>query len=138
MSNLIKGIAFFSFALLLGIAGWGFLFPPHGPGISAILPEFSSEVTVTIYILVAALFFFLSGALIGFLNPNQWGISSVIAWPGMMIGGLEILATIRRNMDYDPNALSLGSAFLLLTAPMAIAIVGGHVGKRCHHLFSRS
>ncbi len=74
----LRTLAFASLALVLGgIFGLSMVFSDIGPG--------ESE---TRRIVVATLFFFLSGLGIGYLNPRAWTVSGLTAWGGRLNGNV--------------------------------------------------
>ncbi len=75
--SILRTLAFAILALVLGIIGLSMVFSDIGAGESAI-----------IRIVVATLFFFLSGLGIGYLNPRGWIISGLTAWGGRPNGNV--------------------------------------------------
>lgn len=121
ISNLIDSLVFSVLALLFGFFGLALVFSDLGPGESWV-----------VRILVATLFFLISGALIGFLNPNLWMISGLTAWGGLLIGGFITWGAIRRYDRGDaasaqePTNISAGLIMLFL--PLTLSLIGGYIG----------
>ncbi len=137
--NYLKGVGFTSLAFLLGFIGLSFFFSEGVSGLHFFFSRFGLEESLAIRITIAALFFFLTGTAIGFFNPTQWGISGVVAWGYVVIGGSEILAIIRQDEMPTPGAQepNLNTALILLTVPAILSILGGYIGKRSFNRFMR-
>lgn len=118
---MLKNLVFLVIALLLGFVGLYFIFSDLS----------SSEIWIN-RILTAAVFFFLSGLVIGGFNPKAWFLSGLTAWGGLLMG---IIITLRAIGKYgsdafgaqEPPYISAGLVFLFI--PLAIALVGGNIGK---------
>ena len=108
-------------ALTLGFFGLALVFSDSGA---------SEEWLVRV--LVAALFFFLSGLGIGFINPELWIIAGLSAWGGILMGGFIVLMALGRygSAAFDaqePPYISAGLTMLFV--PLGLTLIGGYIGK---------
>lgn len=83
-------------------------------------------------VIVAALFFFLCGLGIGFINPELWIIAGLSAWGGILMGGFIVLVSIGRygSAAFDaqePPYISAG--LIMLFIPLGLTLFGGYIGK---------
>jgi hypothetical protein len=108
-------------------------------GLSMILSDLSQGESWWIRIVTATLFFFLTGAAIGFFNSTFWMISALTAWGGVLIGGWITFAALVRHgtevFNADPPYLVGG--LLILFVPIALSLTGGYVGNRISQARSR-
>ncbi len=116
-----KNLAFAILALLFGVFGLALVFSDLGAS-EACLGRVS----------VAALFFFLCGLGIGFLNPELWIIAGLSAWGGILMGGFIVLMAISKygSAAFDaqePPYISAGLAMLFI--PPGLTLIGGYIGK---------
>ncbi len=113
--------AFVALALILGIIGLSTVFSDLGSGESWGMRT-----------LIADIFFFLSGAVIGFFNPKLWMISGLIAWEGVLMGGFLTLIALRRHgagafSAQESPYISVG--LMMLFGPIILALLGGFMGR---------
>lgn len=116
-----KTPAFAVLALLLGFFGLAFVFS-----------DLSSGEAWLERVIVAALFFFLSGLGIGFFHPKWWIIAGLTAWGGIFLGGFIVLMAIGRygSTAFDaqePPYISAG--LIILFVSLGLALIGGYIGK---------
>ncbi|MGD9564205.1 MAG: hypothetical protein AB7F88_15070 [Pyrinomonadaceae bacterium] len=117
----VKGLGFLLIALVLGVIGLAFVFSDLGQGESWL-----------VRMIAGALFFFVSGAFIGYFNPRLWVISGITAWGGVLMGGLLSLRAIRvyggeSFAAKEPPFISVG--LIMLIAPLTLSLIGGFIGK---------
>jgi peptidoglycan/LPS O-acetylase OafA/YrhL len=108
-------------ALILGILGLSFVFSDLGP-----------TETLILRISLTALFFFLSGAGIGYFHSKQWWLSSLTALWSLLFGaGLVVLAILKKGSQVfvlpDPPYISAGLMILFL--PLGLSLLGGYIGN---------
>lgn len=118
---MLKNLVFVIIALLLGFIGLNFVFS-----------DLSSSESWISRVLIASLFFFLSGLGIGFFNSKAWLISGLTAWGGILMGIFIVFGAIRKYGSdafgaQEPPYISAGLIMLLL--PLGLALAGGYVGK---------
>jgi hypothetical protein len=116
-----KNLAVAILALALGFVGLAFVFSDLG----------ASEAWLA-RVFVAALFFFLCGLGIGFINPELWIIAGLSAWGGILMGGFIVLMAIGRygSAAFDaqePPYISAGLTMLFI--PLGLTLIGGYIGK---------
>ena len=116
-----KSLIFTILALFLGVVGWYFIFA-----------DLTSSESWISRILIASLFFFLSGLAIGFFNPGAWMISGLTAWGSILMGIFIIFGAIRQHGSgafgaQEPPYISAG--LFMLFIPLGMALIGGFVGK---------
>ncbi|MBI4296496.1 MAG: hypothetical protein HY667_05215 [Chloroflexi bacterium] len=71
-------------------------------------------------LLTAAVFFFVSGLIIGYFNPNTWLLAAIVAWGGVLL----TVAFLK-----EPTA-SLPRLVVSLGPTLLGGYVGGLVGKK--------
>jgi hypothetical protein len=73
--DVAKGVVSAVLALALGFFGLSLLFSDLGPG-----ETWASRLTIT------AVFYFVSGLVVGYVNPKLWMIAGIIAWGSVLLG----------------------------------------------------
>ena len=116
-----NNLTFSILALVLGIGGWYFVFS-----------DLSLDESLTMRIVTATIFFFLSGFAIGYFNPKAWMLSGLTAWSGVIMGGIITLGAIGK---YGGNAFGaqeppyISAGLTMLFIPLGLALTGGYAGK---------
>ena len=77
-----------------------------------------AEVGVT-GLAIAAGLYFLSGALIGFINPRIWPLAGLTAWPGVAFAAMAASVGLHNIL----------AAILILIIPMTPALAGGYLAS---------
>lgn len=117
----LKSLGFSFLALILGVIG-----------LSLVFSDLSHEESMATRIVIATLFFFFSGVVIGFFNPAWWMTSGITAWGGVLMGGVITLSAIRRyGMEafgsQEPPHISSG--LIMLFFPITFSLTGGYIGR---------
>lgn len=105
-----KKILFVFFAFILGFFGLSLLFSDLGPG-----------ETATSRLVTTALFFLISGFIIGVVNSIAWRLSGFVAWGGILLGVSGALSLI-------PNGAQALSALGIALGALGLALLGGYLG----------
>lgn len=118
---MLKNSIFVIVALLLGFVGLYFIFS-----------DLSSSENWINRVLIAAIFFLLSGLVIGGFNPKAWFLSGLTAWGSLIMGAILTISAIGKYGSdafsaQEPPYISAGLVFLFI--PLAIAVIGGYLGK---------
>ncbi len=112
-TSVIRIAVFALLALALGFVGLSLLFSDLGPG-----ETFRSRMLVT------ALFFLLSGLIIGYFNARIWWLGGLVSWGGALLGIVGLLSGLSNIAERLFFLLiSVGPAFLG-------AYLGGLLGRR--------
>jgi len=76
--------------------------------------------------LTAAVFFFLSGLFIGYLNPKAWLLAGLNAWGGVFLGLVAGIA----SLSGLPEAPKPYGALAILFGPLGLALLGSRFGAQ--------
>src|SRR5437773_3977531 len=117
----LRNLIFALIAFLLGI-----------PGLRLVFSDLGSDELWTSRVLIAVVFFFLSGAGIGYFDPKFWLISSLTAWGGILLGAFIVLSALRKHGSSafdasEPPYISAG--LILMIIPLMAALIGGYIGR---------
>ena len=96
------------FSIVFGLFGLSLLFSDLAPGESLLSR-----------LVMAALFFLVTGIIIGYLNRTTWLISGLIGWGG-------VLLALQSLLNSAPNVLQ---TIILMFTSVVPAFLGGYLGS---------
>lgn len=110
--RLLKWLVFGVISAILGLLSLGpFFLPGLAPG-ESILGR----------IMAVLIFFLVAGVIVGYSNPEAWGITGVMAWGGALTGISRLLSGQGSRLE--------GVALLML--PLFVSLCAGYLGMVIH------
>lgn len=110
---ILKTILVAAIVLLVGLLGLSMFFADLGPG-----------ETLTSRLTQAALLFFLSGALIGYLHNRTWMLAGLVAWGPVLLSLVRLPSAVIGGIPVS----GLAELFAFLLLPLGLALAGGYLG----------
>ncbi len=115
--RVLKWLAFGLISAVLGLFSMGLIF----------LPDLAPGESIYGRLLAALIFFIVSGFIVGWVNPEAWGMAGIMAWGGMLMGVSMLLS----------REGSLIEGIMLLTLPVLVSLAAGYAGFLARHKLPR-
>jgi hypothetical protein len=111
-ANLARYLFVLISIMLLGFAGIFFFFSDLGP-----------DETMAGRVLIATVYYFVSGVIVGFMATPTWWLSAGVAWDTVLLGLIALLNGVAASNEWI-------ELLIIIVVPVVAAVSGGYSAQR--------